>query len=420
MSQSVVVKLDGVNEPKQARRVELSRSEQMLQVTSWSNRLDTRLQEVIAQSKIQLELCRESALQNNQKEIENILESLLEITLPELVELSVVAADHVYFVDRYAFELNEKLTKLQKMYADLRSDASVRVVKKISSVISRLKTSQSVKLEPDEIESSDLEVPFASKELRVGTLEFERFNEDPLVDNSNTAFALYDDWVTTFHHRGKSYGARNIVYSDLSERVFDLNKAYRIQDKSILEIGPFEGGNTKQLFDLGAKSIVALESNREFYFKTSIVKQEFGLDGLKLLFGDCNEILKDKERFPDNSFDFLYASGVLYHMFSPLETIRTFARLAPCIYVNSHVASESVPSGEWVELHDVDGMNYRGRRNVYQNTEHWGGVEQSAIWLDRESIYGIFQKLGFEIHLLEDSENKVRGDYVGFIAKRKT
>jgi len=412
MSQNVVVALDGV--VSQAERKELTRSEQMLEVTSWSNRLDRRLQQMIKLLENQLQSCS-SNISGSEAGVE--LDEVLQKTLPEIVELCVVAADHVYFVDRYSAELKERLVGLEKQIAEVSSELPVRsyfFAKKNFFKIKNTFSSKQTQNEEVALENRSDD----KRELRVKYLDFEKFNEDKLVDNTHTPFALYDNWVTTFHSKGKTYGASNVVYSDLSERIFDLNKVSRIKDKKILEIGPFEGGNTKQLFDLGAKSITAIESNREFYFKTSLVKDAFNLDNLKLYFADCNVLLKDKELFPDKCFDMLYASGVLYHMSNPVETIEIFSRLADTIYVNSHVASEHVPSGEWTELSDSVGNKYSCRENTYNKGQHWGGVDESALWLSRQSMFDVFTNHGYKIQILEDSENNVRGNYLGFLAQK--
>jgi hypothetical protein len=431
MSQPVVVKLDGVagqqpsSQAVQAHREALSRFEQMLEVTSWSNRLDSRLQTVIREMKESLlfirdELMSEEALSENSSDVVVKLDLIIDRLFPEIVELCVVAADHVHLSDRYAGEVRDELIELRQEIESIKSSPLYKASEFSRRAIRRLNPLSSDSATPPTSSGTLKQVSdeFSDRELRLDYLVFNDWTEDKLVDNTNTPFAAFDNWVTTFHHGGKAFGARNFVYSDLNERIFELNQAYRIKGRSILEIGPFEGGNTKQLFDLGAKEITAIEANEEFYLKTLLVKEAFSLDSLKLVIGDCNILLDDKDRFDDKSFDLLYASGVLYHMTNPVETIRLFSRLSDTIYVNSHIASDEVPSGEWLEIKDKDNNSYRCRRNTYETKEHWGGVDRSAVWLDRESMFAAFQNMGYEINILEDSVNNIRGNYVAFIASR--
>jgi phospholipid N-methyltransferase len=424
MSQPVIVKLDGVAEELssskavEAHREALSRFEQMLEVTSWSNRLDSRLQTVIEEMKELLLSMRDEAKSEEFATLDSQLQLILTKVFPEIVELCVVAADHVHLCDRYAEELRDDLVNLKQEIASIKENPSYRALELGERFLRKLSLLKPVHSNDPTSNEATEGGELSDRKLRLDYLVFNEWTENKLVDNRNTPFAAFDNWVTTFHHKGKVFGASRFVYSDLNERIFDLNQVYRVKDKSILEIGPFEGGNTKQLFDLGAKKITAIEANEEFYLKTLLVKEAFSLDALEPIIGDCNLLLDDKDRFPDKSYDLLYASGVLYHMSNPVESIRLFSRLSDTIYVNSHIASDEVPSGEWLDIDDKEGNSYRCRRNTYETKEHWGGVDRSAVWLDRESMFAAFQNLGFKINLLEESVNTIRGNYVAFLATR--
>jgi hypothetical protein len=59
----------------------------------------------------------------------------------------------------------------------------------------------------------------------------------------------------------------------------------RLDDMSLLELGPLEGAHTYQLEKLGAKSILAIEANVEAFLKCLITKEITGLQVAKFMLG---------------------------------------------------------------------------------------------------------------------------------------
>ena len=83
-----------------------------------------------------------------------------------------------------------------------------------------------------------------------------------------------------------------------------------LSEKSVLELGPLEGGHTSMLEQLGAADITAIEANTRAFLKCLIVKELLNLQHAHFLCGDCVEYLHQ----PGPSFEVCVASGVLYHM----------------------------------------------------------------------------------------------------------
>jgi hypothetical protein len=65
-----------------------------------------------------------------------------------------------------------------------------------------------------------------------------------------------------------------------------------VANKSILELGPLEGGHTYMLEKLNASSIVAIESNTHAFLKSLIVKELFELKRARFLCGDFIAFLR--------------------------------------------------------------------------------------------------------------------------------
>lgn len=238
------------------------------------------------------------------------------------------------------------------------------------------------------------------------------------VDNRNTAFEIFRNWVTIFHVNGKRFGASSPLVNDQLPTIYELNHIYPLAGKTVLELGPLEAGNTKQMVDLGAKFVVGIESNRESFLKCLIAKNDIPLDNTRFIFGDLNHVLTQPEFSSGPKYDLCLASGLLYHMEDPLLTIDLITQTASTIYVWSHVASDRAPAGEWLDVTDRAGRTYRGRRNEYKKTDVLGGVGACAIWLTPENLRKAFEDRGFSVQDMGTLQN-YKGDAIKFLATKR-
>ena len=391
----------------------LSRYEQMLEVTSWSNRLDARLQERLLDLSDKIDTWRESiaaAAASTGREVQQdaVLQDMdraLDELLPEIVELAVVAADHVYFLDRRVAELDRRLGRLSELLATVES---WKIYRAIDKVLRRFRKAP----------TRDEEVAIDDRRLAVDHVFLEHFDKDMNVNNHGSPMALYDDWVTMYRKGSRAFGSPEPLYTDIDPRLTNLHSHVSFRDKRVIELGPFEGANSKQLIDLGASQVVAIEANRDAYIKCLAVKETFALDKLELVYDDFTKLIADETFHAAHTFDVCFAAGVLYHMHQPLETIANICRLAPVLYVHTHIASEKVPKDDWLVLTDEHGEEYRGRKNIYRSKSHWGGVHQYAVWLEEESMLRAFRNQGCTISDVYVGRNDVRGDYMSFVATR--
>lgn len=244
--------------------------------------------------------------------------------------------------------------------------------------------------------------------------------EDPYgdVNNAGTAFEIFRNWVTIFHTPKGRFGSRKPLIHDQIPVMYEVDKLFPIRGKRVLEIGPLEGANTKQLVDLGAQEVVGLESNQTAFLKCLIVKNELRLKNVDFVYGDCNEVLGREEFRAQGRYDLCYAAGVLYHMEDPLVTIDHLVNYGDAIFVWSQVATEHTPFGNWVTLSDKAQRKYTGRINVYKHTDALGGVGKYAVWLTKESLEQAFRDRGYEINEL-GSRRSFKGESVEFLAIKK-
>lgn len=210
------------------------------------------------------------------------------------------------------------------------------------------------------------------------------------------------------------------LFADTRPEWFDSILPGGIRDKSVLELGPFEGYQTRALLKLGAREVSSVEGNTINFLKCLCRKEIDGLN-VRMKLGD---VLKELE--VDTNYDVVFASGILYHMQEPLRFIELACQRAPAIYIWTHffdvqrmqdldplqaelfdasLNRTADVAGQPVTLHarkyGID--NYRDNIPMY-----WEGApEELTYWLDWRTIELCFAASGFR--LIKQVESDVGG-----------
>lgn len=195
--------------------------------------------------------------------------------------------------------------------------------------------------------------------------------------------------------------------------------------KSILEIGPLEGGHTYMLEQAGAR-VTAFEANARAYLKCLIVKETFGLRA-RFRLGDAVKYLNDcPERY-----DFALASGILYHLANPIELLSLMSRVTDCLGIWTHYYDAEVIQAQpqlrakfdaapvSLRFGDFEAMLYRYH---YQAALEWsgfcGGSRSTSFWFTKDSLISILTKLGFDVSIGDDSKTHSNGPCLLLLAKK--
>jgi Protein of unknown function (DUF1698) len=172
--------------------------------------------------------------------------------------------------------------------------------------------------------------------------------------------------------------------------------------RSVLELGPLEGGHSYMMQRGGADRIVSVEANTRAYLKCLCVKEIFGLNKVQFLLGDFVEYLRSS----DERFDVVLASGVLYHMQEPVELLQLAARKAPVLMLWTHFYDAAVvratqPAAKFgaIEPRSFDGLAYEAAEQRYFEALEWagfcGGPAMTSRWMTKPSILDVLDRLGF-------------------------
>lgn len=202
-----------------------------------------------------------------------------------------------------------------------------------------------------------------------------------------------------------------------------------VRGKTVLELGPLEGGHTYILESLGAASIVSVEANTHAYLKCLITKELLQLKRARFLCGDFVEYL----RANPGRYDICLASGVLYHMSNPVELVALISRVTNRVYMWTHYYDqERVLSTPDLALRfsgagpiEYGGFECTAYYHHYDEKQlGWegfcGGLRPSTCWLSRESILRCLRYFGFnDILVGYEDPNHSHGPAFALVAAKR-
>lgn len=176
--------------------------------------------------------------------------------------------------------------------------------------------------------------------------------------------------------------------------------------RSILELGPLEGGHTQALLAAGAASVLGIEASTTAFLKSLIVKEILDLRNARFLLGDFDKFLETTDR----RFDAVLACGVLYHMPDPLQTLQNIIRVTDEVFIWSHfIVPEAMPEGD-ARRRFFTGETSVRERNGELLTYHFqaygeeiaptgfvGGMMPRSAWVELAEVIWMFERNGYEV-----------------------
>jgi hypothetical protein len=200
-----------------------------------------------------------------------------------------------------------------------------------------------------------------------------------------------------------------------------------VADKTVLELGPLEGGHTYMLEQAGAKSVMAIEANKRCYLKCLITKELLGMTRSRFLLGDFIPWLMAS----DQRFDVIWCAGVLYHMVEPTHLLELIAARTGKVHIWTHYVIEKgyEKKAPWAQpILRVENRKFRGVDiphyvrsyfNQPQTAQYCGGVYTTSVWLRRSDILAVLKSLGFaRIDIAFEDPNHPNGPAFALAASR--
>jgi hypothetical protein len=184
--------------------------------------------------------------------------------------------------------------------------------------------------------------------------------------------------------------------------VWGAERLGHFRDRTVLELGPLEGGHSWMMVNMGAASVTAVEANTHAFLKCLIVKEMLNTPRTRFLCGDFIAYLEEEQR----RYDIVLASGVLYHMRDPVHLIDLISRATDRVFLWTHYYDPEIcgaagsPRFPVATETESQGFRHTLYRHEYlhllRNDTFCGGGATFSNWLTRDDIFGALRHFGFK------------------------
>ena len=237
-------------------------------------------------------------------------------------------------------------------------------------------------------------------EKRSGLQTFDRYVA--AMPSLQNAIDAIPGWSTAFPPEFGLKAGALATYSDCRIQ-WAIERFGSLENRDVLELGPLEGGHTSMIEAAGAR-VDAIEANQLAFMRCLVTKEIMGLTRSRFWLGDFIKWLENT----DKTYDLVVASGVLYHLTSPLELIDLIARRTSAVFIWTHVVTEEAmplsdprrivfaPHAEEIPFHGITVRAYR--RNYFQaqvDPAFCGGMNDEHRWLHRDDLLEALKVVGF-------------------------
>jgi hypothetical protein len=177
----------------------------------------------------------------------------------------------------------------------------------------------------------------------------------------------------------------------------------------------------------GAESITAIEGNSRAFLRCLIAKEALGFKA-RFLLGDFQEYLN----LSPPHYDFILASGVLYHMMNPIELIISMTKSTDSVGIWTHYydaevnASNPRTIGKFAAepvVQEFAGESYelwpQGYAEALDRNDFSGGVESGSRWMTREGLIRLLENEGFSVTLGSEQRDHPHGSCILLYAHRR-
>jgi hypothetical protein len=196
-----------------------------------------------------------------------------------------------------------------------------------------------------------------------------------------------------------------------------------VEGSSVVELGPLEGGHSFMLERAGARTVTAVESNRQAFLRCLATRQLLGTERVEFLCGDFLALLRGS----DDVYDVGVACGVLYHLLDPVELISLLSRRARRLFLWTHVYDPEILSGSrrFSEPLTVttDGFAHELHPRRYSRVglrlaSFPGGSNPTASWLSKPDLLAALDHFGWtDVELGLETADSDPGPALALVAR---
>lgn len=188
-------------------------------------------------------------------------------------------------------------------------------------------------------------------------------------------------------------------------RISLLNKKFDLSDKSVLEVGCFEGIHTIGLCKF-SNDVRALDSRIENVVKTMVRSGFFEVKPSVFIWDLERGIPQDDPRF---DVDVVHHVGVLYHLSDPIKHLDDLAKVTKkALMLDTHYSTPEMAKDSY-SYNGLDVKYFRYKEKGYKDV--FSGMEPTSRWVTLDDIQKILASNGltnFEVVEKRDERNGPR------------
>jgi len=237
--------------------------------------------------------------------------------------------------------------------------------------------------------------------------------------------AIPGPWASRFPPPHEDVQAGESALFDDPKVRWGLERLGGVADRTVVELGPLEGGHSAMAHRGGAARVVSVEANRQAFLKCLVTKELLGLERCSFLCGDVMAYLETT----GERFDVCIASGVLYHMAEPVRLLDLISRRASRLYLWTHYYDAAMIAGTPLErrigaraVAEVAGFRHALHRHRYgvgtRLPGFWGGTKPYSNWITRGDLLGALRHFGWRDVEVAFEEAHAHGPALALVATR--
>jgi len=193
-------------------------------------------------------------------------------------------------------------------------------------------------------------------------------------------------------------------------RIVELDEMVCLKDKSVLEVGCFEGVHTIGLLS-HTSNVVAIDARIENVTKTLSRCAAYGVFPKAYVINIDDE--NQNALLP--GFDVLHHVGVLYHLFDPVNHLKALLpKINFAVLLDTHYATDEMA----IHLHETGYKFKEYQEHGYEDV--FSGVSDTSKWLLKDHLFELLIENGFNsIKILSDKFER-NGPRISIVACKST
>jgi hypothetical protein len=260
--------------------------------------------------------------------------------------------------------------------------------------------------------------------------EYPFINRSPCAQN---AVDLFESWASRFPEEAGVTAGQAGLFDD--PRVIWADQKLKeitgtgFEGKSVVELGPLEGGHSFMLSRLGVRRLDAVEANAIAFLKCLVAKEILGMPNVHFLLGDAVTYLAERSGDEEASYDIGFCCGFLYHLTDPVGLIRLLSLTCRRIYlwtITHHpslfekqpaMAERFGPPQPTVSHGFAHTLHPHFYGDSFKVHKFLGGTAPQACWMTSADIVGALRHFGFT-SIIETEEDNPYGVALSLVAAK--